>query len=530
MSEISLCSILDSVEVLLLLAWRKYASCLYAPFLSRDGTMSRFAAPFSPFLLFLLLSKLVICVPADHAAVEHVHWQRDETSTTTRGWVTSPNGRGTLDIIWSCILTISLCSWSTLCLNLPAAGDSYFRIVRRKIYMTGLGILGPEIILQLALGQWASARRSVELFHASGYTSWTMTHAFFADMGGFILQPKDSTSFPLTALQLHYLVKEGFLKCPDVDKKTLQDKDKGEAFVRVITIIQICWFLLNCIGRGAQRLAITTFELTTIAFIVCSLATSYFWLRKPMDVETPFILTSEITITEIHARDGELAREPWDRTPLDFVEGRRGWSWNIYWHHCLEFCRWIGIRFGPQRRPISRIPNDNFPEPSAVGMMILCVFHLAYAGIHLGGWNFHFPSNAEKILWRWSTASTAASIIGTWLVEAYAFRALPARSKNLPRRFITAKRGRVRTTYHSAWIGSQCPEQQSGTIAGRIRNFWGKDCVWELPLRVLFPVGFFGFIYTISRCYILAEDVVTLRELPASAFRTVDWSAVLPHF
>lgn len=235
-----------------LLAWRKYASCLYSPCLSHDGNMSRFALPVSPFLLFLLLSKLVICVPTDHATVEHVHWQRDEMFTTTRGWVTSPNGRGTLGIIWSCILTISLCSWSTLCLNLPAVGDSYFRIVRRKIYMTGLGILGPEIILQLALGQWASARRSVELFHSSGYTSWTMTHAFFADMGGFILQPKGSTPFPLTALQLHYLVKEGYLRCPDVDKKTLQDKDKGQTFVRIITIIQICWFLLNCIGRGAH--------------------------------------------------------------------------------------------------------------------------------------------------------------------------------------------------------------------------------------------------------------------------------------
>ena len=486
-------------------------------------------ALFHLFSMFFLLH-IVICAPTDYRHGHHVDSKRGESNTITRGWVSTPNGRGTLDIVWSCVLTISLCSWSTLCLNLPAVGDGYSRIVRRKIYLTGLGVLGPEIILQLALGQWASARRSVKLFHSSGHTSWTITHAFFADMGGFLLQTKDSPAFPLNAIQLHYLVKEGYLKYPEVDRKTLQDKDKAEAFVRIITIIQICWFLLNCIGRAAQHLAITTFELTTIAFIVCSLATSYFWLRKPMDVETPLILVSETTIAEIRERGGELAQEPWEKTPLEFIDGRRGWSWNIYWHHCLIISQKIGLRFGPQRRPISRIPNDNFPAPTAAGMMVLCVFHLLYAAIHMCGWNFHFPSHPEKILWRWSTASTTATIVGTWLVEVYAFRALPRLSENLPRRFITASRGRVETSYHRAWIGSQSIEQRSKTIADKLRNVFGHDRVYELPLRVLFPVGAFGITYTLSRCYILLEDVITLRELPASAFQTLDWSAFLPHF
>jgi hypothetical protein len=148
----------------------------------------------------------------------------------------------------------------------------------------------------------------------------------------------------------------------------------------------------------------------------------------------------------------------------------------------------------------------------------------------MAGWNFHFPSNAEKILWRWSTASTAGSIIGTWLLEAYAFRLLPALSEDLPRRFITAKRGRVKTTYHLAWVGSQSPDQRPKTVVDKLRNIWSHDPLWELPLRVVFPVAFFGVIYTLSRCYILVEDVVTLRALPASTFQTVQWSAVLPHF
>ena len=51
--------------------------------------------------------------------------------------------------------------------------------------MSGLGL---EFTFQLVLGQWVSACQSVQEFHASGFTSWTLTHTFLADMGGFLAQ------------------------------------------------------------------------------------------------------------------------------------------------------------------------------------------------------------------------------------------------------------------------------------------------------------------------------------------------------
>src|SRR5271168_2665592 len=44
----------------------------------------------------------------------------------TQGWTPSASGRGTIDIIWSCALTMFLCSWSVLCLQVPSEKDTRF--------------------------------------------------------------------------------------------------------------------------------------------------------------------------------------------------------------------------------------------------------------------------------------------------------------------------------------------------------------------------------------------------------------------
>jgi hypothetical protein len=115
--------------------------------------------------------------------------------------------------------------------------------------MAGLGLLGPEFIFQLALRQWSSARRSVEAFKELGHVScitqghqdWSMAHAFLADMGGFVLDVEGYENFPLHAKQVHYLVKKGYVNYEEVglSKEAITDKNKGEALVRFITVVQI---------------------------------------------------------------------------------------------------------------------------------------------------------------------------------------------------------------------------------------------------------------------------------------------------
>lgn len=50
-------------------------------------------------------------------------------------------------------------------------------------------------------------------FHEAGYKDWTIKHAFFANMGGFLIEPPetDIPSFPLDAEQLYVLVQHGYV-------------------------------------------------------------------------------------------------------------------------------------------------------------------------------------------------------------------------------------------------------------------------------------------------------------------------------
>ncbi|KAJ5219727.1 hypothetical protein N7468_008931 [Penicillium chermesinum] len=82
---------------------------------------------------------------------------------TLPGWVDEPDGRGTWDILSTCVLTIFLCCWTSVSPNVPASSDGALKQFKRKFDLACMTILGSEFILMLALGQWSSARRSVKV-------------------------------------------------------------------------------------------------------------------------------------------------------------------------------------------------------------------------------------------------------------------------------------------------------------------------------------------------------------------------------
>jgi hypothetical protein len=85
------------------------------------------------------------------------------TNVSLNEWVSEPDGRGTWSILSTCLLTISLCCWSSVYPNIPSRSDGEFRQFLYKFYLLSIGILGPEILLFIALGQWTSARTAVKV-------------------------------------------------------------------------------------------------------------------------------------------------------------------------------------------------------------------------------------------------------------------------------------------------------------------------------------------------------------------------------
>jgi hypothetical protein len=78
-------------------------------------------------------------------------------------WTSSPDGRGTLDIITSCLVTIILCCWTTICPNIPALSDSRWDRFRDKFHLACIDLFGPDFLFGIAIGQRVSARRSVKV-------------------------------------------------------------------------------------------------------------------------------------------------------------------------------------------------------------------------------------------------------------------------------------------------------------------------------------------------------------------------------
>ena len=400
-------------------------------------------------------------------------------SRTMLGWVSQPNQRGTIDIIWSCVATLGICVWAMLHLNVPSQADSQVTLFLRRVRWMTLAILAPELVMLFASGQWASARRSVAEMGETGSSDWTIVHAFYADSGGFLLHSKDTESFPITAKQIYYLVQKGHISLPKITKKAIWDKSKADRLTKTIAGSQAIWLVCQVVARGIQHLPVTLLELSTVALIACIAATSFFWFHKPLGVETPTDLYLETSIAHVLQVEGRGAKSPWHETPLDFIEPQ------LYASGQFPFHQYWGV----QQRPLPRIPNDRDPRLHNLAMILfITVPTAAFSVLHLIAWDFEFPTEIELLLWRWTCVSMTI-ILGAYCVtEAVSIVA-------------------------------------EGYTTTGLTTLGGYKLRW--PTNILFLVP--GCLYMCARIAVIIEILINLRRLPAGCFDTVRWTELFPH-
>jgi hypothetical protein len=136
------------------------------------------------------------------------------------GWVSSGSGRSTSDILWSCFSILLVCTWKCVHLNLPRLEESTAGWLKwvcipywperpllwkwlRKIGWMGVIVMAPELGVAMAMGQYLEATefaRRVKGGKGSKVKGGevkgnkvkgdelTKTHAFYANMGGFIMK------------------------------------------------------------------------------------------------------------------------------------------------------------------------------------------------------------------------------------------------------------------------------------------------------------------------------------------------------
>lgn len=79
-------------------------------------------------------------------------------TTATIGWVSDPTGRGTISLVFSCLLTLGLCVWSAMHLNIPPHEESSAQTLMRNLKWGLVGVFGPELVVLAAWRQYNSAK------------------------------------------------------------------------------------------------------------------------------------------------------------------------------------------------------------------------------------------------------------------------------------------------------------------------------------------------------------------------------------
>ena len=484
--------------------------------------------------LILWLPVLVYCLPPRPLSSGHSS-KRDapEAPVASQGWTSSPDGRGTLDILWSCLLTVFLCGWTIICVNVPPLGATKVQNFRQKVLVFCEALAGPEFIVHTSLGQYMSARKSVQEFSDAGFVGWTTRHGFFADMGGFVLHAPDFVPFPLTASQLHYLVVRGYVDFGDVllTHSEIEDKNKFDALTRILTMLQLSWFVINTLARTVLGKAISTLELSTLGFIFCTLFTYFFWRQKPQDVSCPIIIRPKVPLADILVQAGPVAARPYSHTPLDFAT-RRDHHFGTVWRYTINLAKYFGFHWHQDatKRPIQKIWDDQFLDVPIWAHIPLAFAQFGFAGIHLAAWNFHFPSLGERFMWRLCSVYIICAIATTWVMMIWMFVVWPWAVRRLVESPRPGTNPSIASRAYAGWISSK-PCRLLRQISNKVcNNSTNKDPKETIPLLAPITVIPLGVLYVFARMYTILEDVINLRDLPSSAYDSVQWSDFLPHF
>jgi len=128
--------------------------------------------------------------------------------------------------------------------------------------------------------------------------TWTMTHSFYAVMGGFAFYDKKEKVYrPIHPTHFPTKVNQEFA-FPAVSEEDIKDKSKGDGLTKTIAIVQLLWFAVQLIGRLIKGWAATELEVLTFATCIMTVVIHFYWWDKPLDVHCQTILQLMQVVTD----------------------------------------------------------------------------------------------------------------------------------------------------------------------------------------------------------------------------------------
>jgi hypothetical protein len=210
---------------------------------------------------------------------------------------------------------------------------------------------------------------------------WTMVTAFYASCGGGVVLANDRTVKTLTLHGLWLILSYDHTKLLPIHRAALQDPSKASGLAKFITCLRAFWFCSQCVARLSQNMAISLLELNTFAHCVSAFFIYVFWWHKPYDVTTH----AYVDVSGLPQDFQDELASPQCVTMYLFTSPR---SENTAEETFNQF-HWALA--GSARRSI----------------MVSTMF--IYGAVHLLAWKYHFPTTAERIMWRCASIAAASS-------------------------------------------------------------------------------------------------------------------------
>ncbi|KAK0475637.1 hypothetical protein EDD18DRAFT_1298165 [Armillaria luteobubalina] len=414
--------------------------------------------------------------------------------------------RTVLSIIWSCLVTIFACTWLAVHPNVPghkitSKGTMSCAIERAKII--AVTILAPEIIVGWAAEQfivaWKLPDEAASTSPPSPPSSVNATPSTSISLSKCGFLPDDTSGaeshdVPGTLVTLEALESEPNLmkNLAAIRPETIEDRSKGDALSKTVSILQLSWFIVQCIARALQNLPITLLEMSALAFAGLSIIMYSLWWYKPFNVKYQISLDGSEWPETNHPKESAFP------VPRSWVERAQNiFVWVLIWIPGItlglavdEFC---GHEF-------YRFYSGTSEEATKQLWTMVCAGSL-FGVIHCVAWSFSFPSHAEMVLWRFSmTAVVAGLVIGS---NGMLFMAL---------------------------VHLINPEWEWKLMI-LFNAPWKKTRPWVKILRIIsVPMTVVGITsYIVARIVLIILAFLQLHSLPLDTFCTVQWTTYIPH-
>src|ERR1700722_8635375 len=90
-----------------------------------------------------------------------------DESGRVHGWISEPSGRGTAGLLYTCLITIFLCVWSAMHINIPERNYSRTGNFFYKVFFAVFAIIAPEVVFLIAIDNYFFIREALNKLPAS---------------------------------------------------------------------------------------------------------------------------------------------------------------------------------------------------------------------------------------------------------------------------------------------------------------------------------------------------------------------------